>query len=191
MELSNLLTAIGTIVLAIVTIIYVILTYYILKSSSKATREQLRPFVIVDMLAINDEICLRIRNTGKKAALDVHINISPSFDDILLATDDKSKKWIDYKPLLNQSYISPGYEIILMINFGFRFLEQKEEDKRYLYHVNTNYKDTDNVPYIESYIIDLDALIYAKRIIVYNEVHYLDEISKHLKEIKKNNNSKI
>lgn len=184
MELVAWISAISTILLVIITGIYVIITYKILKSSAKALNEQLRPYIVVDMTTENNEIFLRIRNIGKRGANNLVIQINPPLDDIILSSVDKSKIYFDYKPILKQSFFSPGYEINFFINWGEQFLKNKDNEKRYIYMITTTYADSNNNSYQDYFTIDLDNIMYGKKAVFYNDVHYISEISKTLKEMK-------
>ena len=179
MDFSSWVTAVATVVLAIITFFYARYTKKIIKQNADINRELMRPYVVVDLLSQDQKIHLRIRNIGKRPAYDVNIDIDPSIDSIEL---NEGTIKIDNKNVLSQSFISPEYEQLLMLTATFKYLNKKEE-KPQTFTTKISYKDSNKIPYDKTYKIDLGAIVYQNQIVNLSDNHYFGEMSKQLKEI--------
>lgn len=185
MDIQAWITAIATLTLAILTVRYVLLTGKILKSNEKTNKELLRPYIVVDMITEDLSLFLIIRNIGKRPANKLSIDIKPELDDILYEDINRNKKMVDYKPILNQSFFSPGYEIKFALNYNPTILELKNPEKNYEYSIHVEYLDDDEIKYEEKYNINLDSLLYEYKIANFTSIYYLQKFEMHLKEMTK------
>lgn len=176
------LNSLSTLLLSIFTLIYVFLTYLILRSNNKMVIEQNRPFVIFNLPTEGTNLILSIKNIGKRPAYNVKIS-----------TNNKLEKLVTLKgfsfsdavlPFLSQKFIPPDYEIKNIIGKTMNILELNEEDKKI--EVNINYFDSDNNEYNKSYEIDLNNAISKQKIVQdHRPVYYFKKISENLNEMRK------
>ncbi len=186
MSISDWITAIATVVLAFITWYYAKLTKRMLKSTENALAEELRPYVVVDILVENHQIILRIRNIGKRPAFNTIISIEPDVDDIILEVEKTKKKLLNISPFLNQKFISPGYEIKFVLNIGPQYLKIKDSTRNYVYNFSISYSDSSGKLFSnEKCTIDLDNIIYDEKVAIFNNTHYLESINKNLENISK------
>jgi len=111
----------SNLILVIVTVIYVYLTYKMLKSNKELIQETTRPYVVVDLSAIDNKILLNIKNEGNRAAFNIRILIKPNLFKL-------------FKP----DIINHEYQLI-----DIPFIAPKSETIEVLYKmdvINKNYK---------------------------------------------------
>ncbi len=181
--MESYLNIISSFIVAVATVVYVILTYKILKHNKRINDELVRPYVIAKIYNLNNELTLEFANIGKRMAYNLKLDFIPDLDELSLKTEDKKIILIDYKRVLSQSSLAPGHVIKSFLNFGFHFLENKDKEKQYIYNVSISYNDSEDNKYSEKFIINLDNIIYEKQGANFNEIVYLESISKSLKEI--------
>ena len=181
MELLTAITAISTLILAVITGWYAYITNKILKSSEKSLNEQLRPFVIVHISSVDHFIKLNIKNIGKRSATNVNITFNPDLKEIdkLVANKDA---YITHKPMLQQQFLPPDFEINTSIMFTPDYV--KDPNLPRIFDVTIKYEDNSGCSYSDNYTLNLSTYIYANKSIEFTDNFYLNEISKELKGIK-------
>ncbi|MBN1787699.1 MAG: hypothetical protein JW806_04825 [Sedimentisphaerales bacterium] len=113
--------------LAILTGLYVVLTYLILRSSKKAFIESIRPYITIktDIDPASRTVCLKISNTGKTSAENLRLSMNKVFCPIDIKRDENNNgKLVPYqRSALNDVYLfkkeiqtfPPGQEIIFYL----------------------------------------------------------------------------
>lgn len=170
-------------IIAIATIAYVILTFSILKSNKKSTNEITRPYVVPNIFSEDLKINLSITNVGKRPAKDFQIEFTPSLSTIESKNRNNKAKDIGYDrlnhvPMLNQSFIAPGFKIQTMLTPSVFFLEDNEVPR--IYTAKYSYKDLNNKKYNETCVFNLGNYIYTEKTMQHTENFYLNEITKNL-----------
>lgn len=181
---SAIIVMIATVFLVLYTRHYVKITNNMLTVNLKMNVDLLRPIIIIDMPIEDFQINLRIRNIGKRPAFNLSIQINPGMEDILLQRDGSKRKWENFNKALSQPSFTPGFELLLFITLGFKFLETRNKDKNYKYKIITEYFDYEGNKYNENYFIDLDALIDEVMGANFSQKYYIAKIEKHLEELK-------
>jgi len=167
---------ITTILLALLTAVYVVFTYQILKSS------RLHPHVYANLTTNEIKVYLSIKNIGSQPAYDVKITFEPSLD--ILAPTEGFKG--SAGPLLKQPFMAPNSEISNLVSTTVQVLLGKNIQTKF--NVSVRYKDVDGRSYSDEYKIDLSSFVFQNKFLIHNTVHYLEEISKTLQEISKSLN---
>lgn len=162
--------------LAILTMVYVVLTYLILNSTRKTSLEQTRPFVFASLPVEGFEVLLSIKNVGNRPAYNVVISFNPSLD--VLSTSQLKGT---YEPLLNQSFLPPNFELRNMLNSTVEVLQ--EGINLPTFDVTLSYLDSDGNPFTHNYTINLGSYVFNKKGVDYPNRHYLESISESLKKI--------
>lgn len=170
---------VSTPLLAILTAGYVVLTFFLLRSSQKAMQEQIRPYVVVSLPVDSNFILLSVKNVGNRPALNVKINISPSLET--LSKDGRFKGMAD--PLLKQLFLPPNYEIKNLVSTTLHANDVKPESRIFI--VSCSYSDSNGEKYKDSYTIDMNSVIFKDMVLTKSTETQLSEISKHLEEIGK------
>jgi hypothetical protein len=165
--------------IVIVTAIYALLTYFILRSNNKHLEETTRPYIVVSLPAKELKIYLSIKNVGKRPACDVKVEFEPALHTIGKGFYDET--WS--KPLMTQLFMPPMYEVSNLIGTTFEVLNSNTVMPTI--KAKISYTDLEKKKYKEEYNIDLSSYIFNKRIVDHNERHYLELISKHLENIHK------
>lgn len=145
------------------TIVYVVLTYRLLKETVKARKLQYKPYVIVDFEVKTYYLKMVIKNIGNDAALNVNINTSPAINN-------------DIK---NLEFIAPGREISNIIMYLFD--DGKVKDTKFF--IDISYEDLFKQKYTHKYNFDISTLL---KITQFNESDLkpvVDSLSKIHKEI--------
>jgi hypothetical protein len=181
MEIIQIIQVILTSALVIITAWYAYITNRILKSSEKALKEQLRPYIITHIVSIDHWLQLSIKNIGKRPALNIDIEFNPHLDviDKLVANTNEITT---HKPLLKQTFIPPDFEINTTLMYTPNFVTNPELTR--IFEITITYKDSSDKEYSDNYILDLSAYIYDKKTFEFSHTYYLNEIIKELKGIK-------
>ncbi len=175
----KIISSVSNPLLAILTAAYVILTFFILRSSQKTMQEQSRPYVVVSLPVDSSAIWFSVKNVGSRPAYNVEINISPSLEE--LSKDGRFKGMAD--PLLNQSFLPPNYEVKNLVSTTLHANRVNPENR--VFTVSYSYADSNNEIYRHSYTIDMNSVIFEDMVLTKSTETQLNEISKHLEEIAK------
>lgn len=166
--------------IVIITAIYALLTFFILRSNNKLLVETTRPYIVVSLPAKELMIFLSIKNIGKRPACGVRVEFEPDLHTIGKGFFDET--WS--KPLMTQLFMPPEYEVSNLIGNAWEVLNSKTAIPTI--KVKSSYKDLEGKKYWEEYNIDLSSYIFEKRVVDHSERHYLELISKSLEKIQKN-----
>ncbi len=114
--------------LFIVTTVYVILTYHILKVMKKQHEASLRPYVVPATFVVpgNGMLCLRIANNGKMAAENVRLDIDRDFYKYGSTKDEHNLKdaYIFNNPI---GTLVPGTELLFYLGMGFHIFGENTD----------------------------------------------------------------
>lgn len=141
---------ISSFMVAIATVIYVILTYKILKINQKVLLEQTRPYVSLDFYEIDAGIYLRLANLGSRSAKNIQCKIEPPLENYEI----KVEQYSYLNEFINRDYLSPKVELIYYINNLGNLPE-----KPVVFKVKITYEDDFSVKYQEYYSLILDKRI--------------------------------
>jgi hypothetical protein len=176
---TKIISSVSTPLLAILTAAYVILTFFILRSSQKTMQDQSRPYVVVSLPVDSNFIWLSVKNVGIRPAIDVTIDISPPLE--ILSKDDRFKGMAD--PLLKQSFLPPNYEVKNLVSTTLHANDVNPDGR--VFAVSYSYADSSKETYRHSYTIDMNSVIFKDMILTKSIETQLKEISNHLGEIAK------
>jgi len=168
---------ISTALLAILTAGYVLLTYWILKSTRQSIQEQTRPFVIASLPLEGFEIVLSIKNIGNRPAENVNVHFDPPLDRI--GEDFPLKEAAEGLP--SQSFMPPEFEVRQPVALTPAVLKLDSSEK--VFKVSLHYCDSQGVTYSDKYDINLGSYVQAKGIVQHDLKHYLKSISDNIKDI--------
>jgi hypothetical protein len=176
------ITAISTLVLAVVTFIYVILTWNISSETKKMREAQTEPHVSAtiqsDERSIN-WINLVIKNTGLGPAYKVKFEVNPDFEDRLLMSKLSEIGFIkDGLP-----YFAPNQE--------FRFIltdmaENYQEKLKTVFKIKIVYETSIHKPYDDTYLIDFSqrrGLTQIGELPIYTIAKNIEQIQKDINRI--------
>jgi hypothetical protein len=163
-------------VLAFLTFIYVLLTFYILKSNNKAFKEQLRPYVTVTFPIKYNKLYLSIKNVGRRPAKNVSIEINPD-----IATIQQENLKGNCTSILNQTFIAPDQEFCNLIDLVPSIILRNKSEKKF--KIILKYSDTFGMKYCEDCMIDLSSYLYKDIILNKNISDHLSELNSNLKDI--------
>lgn len=190
----------------VVTYVYVVFTYGILKANSEMlnaqvamSREQTRPFVVVSFPSFDAAVHLHIQNVGNRPARNVEIRITPDLSGIkeLVAWGDNRELTYSDR-ILNQPFMAPGAVVATVFGDSKRIINDLTDEQR-RFTVSITYSDLESdqdvnerVPYSHTYAIDLGTYIHYGKVRQYTiEYHLgkvvgrLDLVNGSLKEIKR------
>lgn len=124
-EYSNLLVAISTIVLAIITAFYVVYTKRMLKEMIKAREDDKRPYLVVDVFATDRVFHLAVQNIGKTSAQ----NVLFTFDKTVEVRWKKLNDLPLFKDELDE--FLPDKEFVFMLGADHLFLSDAKDETKY------------------------------------------------------------
>jgi Ca2+/Na+ antiporter len=174
------LNKISTGLLAVLTAGYVLLTYWILKSTRQSIQEQTRPYIVASLPLDGFEVVLSIKNIGNRPANNVKVTFDPSLDVI---GGEFSLKGTG-QPLLTQSFMPPQFEVRNPVGLTPNIVKLDPAQK--LFRVSIKYNDSQGVQYSDEYGIDLNSYVYHRKVVQHDLEHYLKGISESLKNINEN-----
>jgi hypothetical protein len=119
-----------------------------LRSNANVSREQSRPFVVVDFKFRSILIVIEVQNSGKTAA---H-NVTFDWSNIPVAMNEDKKKAIQ-RALVDEGlpFLAPGRVIQFMLH---RFPDYPDEPRQF--RVNAKYRGPDNRRWESISVLDLD-----------------------------------
>ena len=190
----SLYTLIATVAVAIATIVYVVLTYGIMKASQQATLEQLRPYIVVQIESEDGWIDLRMRNIGARPAKDVEIVFDPPLTVLtdLVPEDDKS----DFVPMLRQEFFAPQHSLKTAL-FETKWLVNNQTCVT-RFTITITYRSLQKSQFRwqkdefrESYCVDLSSYIYARKEAMFTDIHHFIVFSNTMSEKMKSMGSSL
>ena len=175
-EIAQILAAGATVVLALLTLAYVLLTRNMVKEMKTARETQQRPYIIIDFEFYKTSLCdMVIKNVGNGAAFDVQINFEP---DVIYREPDI--KLSDLPVFQQLNFFPAGKEI----RFFFRSMIDKSDGNiQKQFDAKLTYKDSGGKVYNE--ILSLDLTWHSKLMFV--SVKNFDDLVKTVEEIAKSN----
>ena len=174
--IAQILACGATVVLALLTLAYVLLTRNMVKEMKTARETQQRPYIIIDFEFYKTSICnMVIKNVGNGAAFDVQMIFEP---DVIYRQPNIK---LSDLPLFKQLKFFPaGKEI----RFFFRSMIDKSDGNiQKQFDAKLTYKDSGGKVYNE--ILSLDLTWHSKLMFV--SVKNFDDLVKTVEEIAKSN----
>ena len=171
------LNKISTALLAVLTAGYVLLTYWILKSTRQSIQEQTRPYIVASLPLQGFEVVLSIQNIGNRPAKNVRVTFDPSLDTI--SSDDPPS--LASRPMLSQSFMPPRFEVRNPVGVTPDIISRGDKEK--VFHVHIEYTDAQGIPYSDSYDIDLSSYVYKSKVVQQDFEYYVKSISESLRGI--------
>ena len=180
-SLEKYITEYSSFILIFLTYIYVLLTYEILHSNNLLTKEQLRPYVIANIIDQNNQIYFSIKNYGKRPAFNIQTQISDGIDEYQI---EELKG--NYKEILNQKFLAPSQEISIYLTEPAYVLSKKRKNLNKCFKIRLKYYDSENQKYeLDDYQVDLNDQ-YNEKITKKNSVIIsLNSINEEIKKLNK------
>ncbi len=174
----------SSLILIYLTYIYVLLTFLILNSNNKLSKEQLRPYVIASIYQEENNVFFSVKNYGKRPALNTIIKMSEGFEELQFNSIRGN-----YKHLLNQKFLSPGQEVKNLVSDPAAIIKPRKKDAKKSFEFKIEFFDTDNKKYKLEYQIDLsnqyDTLSIQEETITTTLKKVRDELKKQNKMFEK------
>lgn len=181
---SGSFTALATVALVIVTIVYTIINRSILKSNEKTSNEQVRPYIVAYIYSQDDYVFLEIKNTGRRPAHNLKISFEPTLEEMdLFIKSHVTTEMIPHEKLLNHEYFPPEFKISTILIASRDFVDNEKIPK--LYKVTIKYVDFNNNKYDESYTLSLDNNIYSLKVMKTTKKYFIQNIKENIQEINK------
>jgi energy-coupling factor transporter transmembrane protein EcfT len=170
-------------ILAILTYIYVLLTFFLLRSNNNALEEQLRPYVILTFPEIRSFVYVSLKNYGQRPALDIKIKISKGLEEFVVESVGEN-----YINIFNQKFLAPNQEIKHFFTDVGYIYSPKNPNARKVFDIIINYKDSYGKEYEIDYSIDFSTQFDVRGITVTesNYEKHLENIYKELEKLNKN-----
>ena len=184
-------------IMAILTLIYVVATIFILRANSssvkemeKTREEENRPYVVAYLDSnTHGVVKFVLKNIGKTMAFDTRVEVSPRIEI-------PEKMPLSDSNLLNQPIpnIPPQYSYTAYLGMSWD-IKDKEKNAYPVYKATVTYKSTNDekTSYVEEYIMDLNfqsGLLFMREYEVHDLVKSFDTFSKdNKKALEKLNNS--
>lgn len=144
----------------IATIVYVILTYRLLRETAKARKSQSQPFIIADLIIKGYYLQLVVKNIGNDSALNVKITVDPEINN----------------PFSSIKFISPGREISNIVSFLSHDESNKSENSKYKFSIS--YEDPYKEKYSHEYVIDVLPLLNSTNFYESDNKAIVDKLDK-------------
>ncbi|MES9666456.1 hypothetical protein [Bacillus nitratireducens] len=185
-------------VMAILTLIYVGATIFILRANSasvkemkKTREEENRPYVVAYLDSkTNGVVNFVLKNIGKTMALDTKVEVSPRIES-------PEKMPLSDSNLLNKPIpnIPPQYNYKAFLGMSWD-IKDKEKDVYPVYKATVTYKgaNDEKTIYVEEYIMDLNfesGLLYTREYEVHDLVKSFNEFSKDNNRVLKKINDNV
>ena len=152
-SIAAIVAAISTLILAILTFIYVRATREMVEEMRETRLAQYRPQVFVDIETDGSLILVVLRNGGPLAAYDVHVSFDPPLSgQIKLSGTYDLGELAMFK---NTKYLAPQRRIPATFWSGPHFFEQ---DLTRVYQAYIQYRDENNREFSEICMLDFEGL---------------------------------
>lgn len=158
-QYSNLIMAIMSSLLVLITFAYVVFTWRMVKEMQITREADLRPYIIVDILLSGRMFNLIIKNNGKTAAQKVRFSIDKNVETV-------------WKRKLNEllifregvSFFSPGKEFVISLGPDTLFFAKDAEVTKYPkdFAIITEYTYFDKIKATETTTINLEEYLYTR-----------------------------
>lgn len=138
-------SALWSFLATVATVIYVILTYKLLKETINTRKIQNRPYVIVDIELKSIYLKIIVKNVGNSPAKNIKINVAPEINN----------------PFSHMEFLAPNREISSVLNYVFN--RNPNEQKQTKYKFSISYTDIygNATPYAHEYVIDVSPLLQS------------------------------
>ena len=175
-QTAQTVSAIAILLLAGLTLGYVLVTRAMVEEMKTAREMQQRPYIIIDFDFYKTSLCdMVIKNVGNGAALDVQINFEP---DVIYREPDI--KLSDLPVFQQLNFFPAGKEI----RFFFRNMRDKSKVSiQNQFNANLRYKDSAGKVYDETLSLDLT---WHKKL-MFARVKDFDDLVKTVEEIAQSN----
>ena len=184
-EYNGFVISILTSILVLATIWYAWVTKRILKVNEQTHIETTRPYVLVSFEGVDDGLEFKIKNFGKTAAYKTTILIDPPLDNIDMLLGEKLNKHFKYghKPMLNQQFLPPDFEVTTVLQIGQEYVKNEELDR--VFNIKIDYQNYEEKKFSTEYFVDISSILYGDKIKSYSDGYYLKGIKENLKSINK------
>jgi hypothetical protein len=181
-------------ILALLTYIYVHVTYKMLESNRqmlseqmKSSAEQTRPFVVVSFPSQDAAVHLNISNIGNRPAVNVKIRFEPDLNNIKdkVAWGDQQNLTFSDR-ILSQPFLPVAASITTTFAESKRILSNLSEEEK-TFRAFIEYRDLEDREYSSSYDIDLGAYIHDNKTREFTIGYRLEKIAEHLESLPKVN----
>lgn len=155
-------SALWSFLVTIATIVYVILTYRLLKETAKARKLQSQPYIIADLVIKGIFLKMIVKNIGNNCALNVKIEVEPEVNN----------------PFSNIDFLAPEGEISNVIKYITHSQSTNSENLKYKFKIF--YEDTYKEKYYHEYTIDISPLLLSTNYIENENKAIVDKLDKML-----------
>lgn len=172
-----------TTILVVATIWYARVTKKILKVNEQTHIEMTRPYVLVSFEGVNNGLEFRIKNFGKTAAYKTTVLIDPPLDNIDMLLGEKLNKHFKYghKPMLNQQFLPPDFEVKTILQMGEEYVKNDKLER--VFNVKIDYQNYEDKTFSTEYVVDISSIVYGDKIQFFTNGYYLKGINKSLNKI--------
>jgi hypothetical protein len=152
------ITTVTTVVICIVTCLYVWYTRRLLQVTTEAHAETSRPYVFASLTSQNRKIDLVIKNFGPRAAYNIVVRTEPDLSAIALTiVGDKM-----FRPLLRQEVLAPGQEVKGLVSLTPALVRSSALRA---FDFTITYDDSSGKQFIERYSIDPREYVWDKSLV--------------------------
>lgn len=151
----------STLLMVLLTAIYVVLTFKLLSENKKAREDQTRPFIYIDFEVKNLLIYLKIKNAGNSPAKKIEINTAPNLETVPNKLD----------------YLPPEREVHYRLNLIVA--NNPDSNISDNYNINVKYQDFADKLYSNDYKIDATTYLDMAS----HNNNELSNIERYLKDI--------
>jgi len=158
-QYSNLIIAVTSVLLFIVTAIYALFTRRMVREMQLARIDDLRPYIIIDTVLIGSMFHLIIKNAGRTAARKVSFKIDKNMETIW-------KNKMHEMPLFKAGivFFAPGKEFVIDLGPHWLFLGKNNDESKYpkSFAITVEYCYFDNIKATESSLINLEEYFQTR-----------------------------
>ena len=171
-QYANLVIALTSVLLVLVTAIYALLTWRMAKEMQLTRVADLRPYLIIDVVLIGRIFHLIIKNKGKPAAQLVRFNLDKNVETMW-------KNKLDEMPIFKSgiTFFAPGKEFIITLGPDTLFLGKNSAEAKHpkVFTIAAEYEYFDRTKTTESSVINLEEYMHTRA--------YPNEIAKTIESI--------
>ncbi len=169
---SNLVLALTSVLLVIITAVYAYLTWRMAKEMQLTRIADLRPYLTVDVVLVGSIFYLVIRNRGKSAAENVKLDFDK---DVEVMWKKKFSEFVIFQSGI--TFFGPGKEYVISLGLHWTFLGEKADAEKYpkSFTISAEYKYLDNLRAKETTVINLEEFLNTRA--------YPNEIAKVIENI--------
>lgn len=138
-------SALWSFLATVATVIYVILTYKLLKETINTRKIQNQPYVIVDIAITSIYLKMIVKNVGNSPAKDININVVPKINT----------------PFSHIEFLAPNREISSVIKYVFRQNSNEKEQTGYEFSISYTDIYEKATLYKHNYKIDIFPLLQS------------------------------